>query len=163
MSNSHCGQDRVVIVTDTPFVALVEECIELRDVAQRVLSVPLGGKGLTRIEGLVLLSVVEADRLQTVSQVGRNIGHPRQVIQRAVNRLEELGLMTKEPNPHHKTSPLITPTTEGRKFEARMGERLVGTIGKALNAKDVAACLRIASELKALRYKIEMLADRAEE
>ncbi len=146
-------------LTDDHFIALVEECIHLRDAAQRVLSSPLGGDRLTRLEGLVLLSLVEAESPQTVAQLGRNIGHARQVVHRAVLRLEELQLVEKQPNPHHRTSPLVVPTAKGRTFEKRMGEVLVGTIGSVLDAGDLDDCRRMAKRIRGLRAKVERLGD----
>lgn len=142
--------ERRMKVTENPFIALVEECILLRDNAQRILSVALGGDRLSRLEGLVLLSLAEAESELSASQLARNLGHPRQVIQRVVNRLEHLGLVCKKSNPHHKTSPIIVPTEAGRDFEGEAGRALLATIGSVMGEQDMRSCESIVVELRRL-------------
>ena len=96
-----------------PLVAMIEESILLKDNAQRILSRELSGPSLSRLEGLVLVSIVGAGQPQTVPQIGRALSSSRQVINRAANRLEELGLVRKLQNPDHKTAPLLEPTAAG--------------------------------------------------
>ena len=142
-------------VKENPLVMLIEESIRLRDSAQQVLSEVLATETLTRLERLVLLSITEFGRPLTVSQVGRNLGHSRQVVQRAANQLVSLGFLEKLPNPDHKTSPLLQPTDSGRAFERQMGEALVQMVNTLLTDADIATCLRVADALKKLRTKIE--------
>lgn len=141
--------------TDNPFVAMIEESIHLRDSAQKILSEALGGNTVTRLERLVLLVLTGAGQPLTVSQIGRNLGHSRQVIQRAVNQLIELEMLEKQPNPHHKTSPLIAPTAKGTAFEQQMSEKLVEIVSSLLTRNDLGVCQRIRRDLNGLRKKIE--------
>lgn len=134
---------------------LIEESIHLRDSAQNILSEALGGKTLTRLERLVLISLTEAGNPQTVSQIGRNLGHSRQVVQRAANRLLELELVEKSPNPDHKASPLLAPTKKGLKFEQQMGDMLVSIVGGLLTERDIRMCRRVCRDLRKLREIIE--------
>jgi len=70
--------------------------------------------GLTGIETLTLIAIAHATTPPTVPQVGRSLGHPRQVIQRAVRVLEDEGLVKPLPNPGHKRAALLVATEKGR-------------------------------------------------
>lgn len=142
-------------IIENPLVSLIEETIHLRDSAQNILSEAVGENSLSRLERLVLISLTEAERPLTASQIGRNLGHLRQVVQRAANRLLELQLIQKLPNPDHKTSPLLEPTAEGLNFERRMGSTLNDIVDKLLTEADIKACLKMCKDLKKIRAKIE--------
>ncbi len=49
----------------------------------------------------------------TVAQVARRMGLSRQGVQRIVNDLERLGMVTFESNPDHKRAPLIAVSKKG--------------------------------------------------
>ncbi len=142
-------------VKENPLVMLIEESIHLRESAQKILSEALGGETLTRLERLVLLSITEAGRPMTASQIGRNLGHSRQVVQRAANQLVALSLLKKLPNPDHKTSALLEPTEKGREFEQQMGDTLIAIVNGLLTDRDIKTCQRVCAELKRLRGLIE--------
>ena len=74
--------------------------------------------GLPEMELTVLTAVVNAAASPTVAQIGRSLGHPRQVVQRAANRLAELGLIAFVDNPGHKRASLIVATDAGRRLKA---------------------------------------------
>jgi DNA-binding MarR family transcriptional regulator len=78
---------------------------------------------LSGIEVLTLIAIAHATTPPTVPQIGRSLGHPRQVIQRAVRVLEERGLVQPLPNPGHKRAPLLEGTEDGR------------TLGRAIDAQ----------------------------
>ncbi len=138
-----------------PLVAMIEESILLKDSAQRILSKELSGPSLTRLEGLVLVSVVGADQPQTAPQIGRALSSSRQVIGRAANRLEELGLIRKLPNPDHKTAPLLEPTAEGRKYEKLLGSAFDRIVDDIVSGPDLKKCEQIASDIRRLRALLE--------
>ena len=69
--------------------------------------------GLGESELTVLNAVVEAERPPTVSQIGRSLGHARQIVQRAANGLIAAGLIETLPNPDHKRAPLLRATQTG--------------------------------------------------
>ena len=142
-------------IKENPLVMVIEESILLRDSAQSILSEALGGDSLSRLERLVLISLTEAGMPLTAAQIGRNLGHTRQVIQRAANRLVELDLVQRRPNPDHKTAFLMEPTKKGLKFEQQMGNALVGIVDTLLTEKDIEMCRRLYRDLKKLRDKIE--------
>lgn len=69
---------------------------------------------LSGIEVLTLIAITHATTPPTVPQIGRSLGHPRRVIQRAVRVLEERDLVQPLPNPGHKRAALLTGTEKGR-------------------------------------------------
>jgi DNA-binding MarR family transcriptional regulator len=69
---------------------------------------------LSGIEMLTLIAITHAITPPTVPQIGRSLGHPRQVIQRAVRVLEQRGLVQPLPNPGHKRAALLVETDDGR-------------------------------------------------
>ena len=142
-------------IKQNPLVMVIEESILLRDSAQSILSEALGGDLLSRLERLVLISLTEAGTPLTAAQIGRNLGHTRQVIQRAANRLVELDLVQRLPNSDHKTALLLEPTKNGLKFEQQMGSALIGIVDTLLTEKDIEMCRRLCRDLKKLRHKIE--------
>jgi len=87
--------------------------------------------GLSSMEMTVLNAVVEASAPPTVPQIGRRLGHPRQVIQRATNLLLERGLIATEQNPNHKRAVLLTATAAGAAMKAR-ADALAAAISTAL-------------------------------
>ena len=50
----------------------------------------------------------------TVAQIARRMGLARQGVQRIVNDLERLGMVTFESNPDHKRAPLIAVSKKGQ-------------------------------------------------
>lgn len=81
------------------------------------------GLGLSDMDSTVLVAVVEAKTPPTVPQIGRSLGHPRQVIQRAANALVAAGLVVLVDNPDHKRASLLLPTDAGRKLQALANAR----------------------------------------
>lgn len=89
------------------------------------------GTGLTDMEHTVLAAVAEARSAPTVPQIGRSLGHPRQVIQRAANGLCEKGLITLVTNPDHKRASMLAATAAGNAVQAQANKK-AETIAAAL-------------------------------
>lgn len=110
---------------------------------------------LLGVEALTLSAVISADRPVTVPQIGRSLGHARQVVQRAANVLEDRGLLTTQDNPGHKRAAFLVATQAGlelkRKFDDAADEIM------AILAKDLApAGIRAATDgLRQLRKVTE--------
>jgi DNA-binding MarR family transcriptional regulator len=79
--------------------------------------------GLSGIEVLTLFAIAHSPSPPTVPQVGRSLGRPRQVIQRAVRVLEDQGLLRALPNPGHKRAVLLAATESGRALGTRIAEQ----------------------------------------
>ena len=134
---------------------LIEESILLRDSAQEILSQNFAGQELSRIEGLVLTAIAENDRAMTAPQVGRILGHSRQVMKRAVDSLVEQQLVEKHENPDHKTAMLLTLTPRGKEYTENTGKILVDVVSSLLTDADIELCQKMGRELKRLRGLIE--------
>ena len=75
--------------------------------------------GLTSARWQILGAIVQADRHQPVAWLARDLGANRQNVQRIVNDLQQDGLMSFEPNPHHKRAQLVVLTPKGQQaYEA---------------------------------------------
>ena len=110
---------------------------------------------LSEMESVVLTAVVGAQRPPTVSQIGRSLGHPRQVIQRTANMLMSHGLIEARHNPDHARSKLLVATDAGREIQAqrdagglRIAAEMVGDLDAALLERTSEGLGIIRSELE---------------
>ena len=139
-----------------PLVGLSDELIRLNGRLKGMFAGARRSEGLGDSELTVLNSVVEADRPPTVPQIGRSLGQPRQLIQRAANSLMAQGLIEAELNPDHKRAVLLRPTDQGtalkREMDARadaIAERIAGDIDADRVRQAVALLHDIRQELEA--------------
>ena len=111
--------------------------------------------GLSSMEAMVLAAVVEAASPPTVPQIGRSLGHARQVVQRATNSMIEKGLIAHGSNPDHKRAPLLLATDEGKATKALADTRAIAAANGLLQDIDSDKCERLTDELRSLRHEIE--------
>lgn len=79
--------------------------------------------GLTSARWQVLGSVgLDEQHSKTVAQIARRMGLARQGVQRIVNDLENLGLLTYEDNIDHKRAKLVQLTSAGEAALTGIGE-----------------------------------------
>ena len=71
--------------------------------------------GLTSPRWQVLRAIYDAERAQPVAWLARDMGGNRQNVQRIVNDLQKMGLVTLEVNPHHRRASLVVLTDKGRR------------------------------------------------
>lgn len=102
-----------------PLIGLIDEVIRLNGRLRPVFAEVRRTLGLGESELMVLNAVVEADRPPTVSQIGRSLGYPRQIIQRAANMLVHSDYIATAANPDHKRAPLLIATDKGRATKQR--------------------------------------------
>ncbi|WP_226019020.1 MarR family winged helix-turn-helix transcriptional regulator [Novosphingobium sp. FKTRR1] len=110
------------------------------------------GSSLSDMEHTVLVAVVEARRAPTVPQIGRSLGHPRQVIQRAANRLIEAELIAAAPNPDHKRAGLLVPTPTGRALQTeanRQARQLAASLMTCLDPAEVQQATALLTTIRA--------------
>ena len=138
-----------------PMIRLADELIRLNARLRSVFAGVTATTGLAPMELTVLTAVTEATTAPTVAQIGRGIGHPRQVIQRAANALVAGGLIETAPNPNHKRAPVLRATTSGRRLKARADALAFQSADAALRELDAAQCERLVDELHDLRGRIE--------
>lgn len=94
-------------------IGLVDEVTRLGGRLKSTFAASRREAGLNESEMMVLNSVVEAQRPPTVAQIGRSMGQPRQLVQRAANSLAAAGLVETAPNPDHKRAVLLRATDKG--------------------------------------------------
>lgn len=138
-----------------PLITLIDELVRLRGRLQSVFAGATAVMGLSAMESTVLTAVIESHTPPTVSQIGRSLGHPRQVIQRAANVLIDAKLLEVASNPHHKRAPLLRATAAGNasyKDASTFAKRAASSLAHVL---DLSECERLARELHELRSKIE--------
>lgn len=138
-----------------PMIRLADELIRLNARLRTVFAGVTATTGLAAMELTVLTAVTEARAAPTVAQIGRSIGHPRQVIQRATNALLAAGLLETAANPNHKRAPILRATAAGRALKARADKLALESADAALRELDTAQCERLADELHDLRGRIE--------
>ena len=96
--------------------------------------------GLTSARWQILGAIAAAERPQPVAWIARDLGANRQNVQRIVNDLYEEGLVSFEPNPHHRRAQLVVLTDKGRKaFAAAMELQTpwVNQLSEDLSPKDL--------------------------
>jgi len=93
--------------------------------------------GLTSARWQVLGAIHSAPSPQPVSWLARNRGLKRQGVQRIVNELESEGLVSFEPNPHHRRAKLVVFTKAGRKAYDAATERQIEWVNRL--SRDIAA------------------------
>src|SRR5690606_17193940 len=117
----------------TEFERFADEVARLRGRIRALYAGTRAASGLAEMELTVLTAVVNAATSPTVAQIGRSLGHPRQVVQRAANRLAELGLIIFSDNPEHKRASLLVATEAGRRLKAAEHDR-AQAVTQALHA-----------------------------
>lgn len=136
-------------------IQLIDEVLRLHGRLRTIFGDVNAMTGLAPMESTVLAAVVEAQIAPTVPQIGRSLGHPRQVIQRAANALIAAGLICTEPNPHHRRAPLLLPTDAGHALKHMADERAVRAADALLQTVGERTCKRLTDELRTLRSQIE--------
>ena len=139
-----------------PLIRLIDEVARFGGRVQSLFEDVHSETGLKTMENLVLNAIVEADFTPTVPQIGRSLGHPRQVIQRTVNDLVDAGFVEKLPNPDHKRAPLLGVTKKGSKLKEWSDTQALAVANAFLGNVDPCFCEKLALELKEVRKAIEV-------
>lgn len=141
-----------------PLMQLVDEVSRLQGRVGSLFEEVQAASGLKPMKDLVLTAVFEAASPPTVPQIGRSLGHPRQVIQRAVNDLVDEGFIQRLPNPDHKRAPLLTVTTKGADVKDRTDAIALSIADAFLEGHDARQYSSLAGELREVRRAIEAFA-----
>lgn len=138
-----------------PLIAVVDEVSRLRGRLRDLFADIEYSPELSRLQSMVLAAVLEAPVPPTVPQIGRSLGHPRQVVQRAANELVEGGLLRKTENPDHKRANLLVATdrakeikTQSDRAATRLADEVMGDFGEL-------ECAELAEALRAFRHYLE--------
>lgn len=137
------------------FVALLDELARMRGRTVGVFRGMNLALGLSEIESVVLSAVVGAARPPTVPQIGRSLGHARQVIQRASDTLAARGLIVSEDNPDHRRARLLAPTKAGRTLKQVADTEGLVLAEAMTDGLDTALIERVVADLHAIRVAIE--------
>jgi DNA-binding MarR family transcriptional regulator len=108
--------------------------------------------GLTSARWQILGAIVQAGRPQPVAWLARDLGANRQNVQRIINDLKNDGLVSFEPNPHHKRAQLVVLTPKGQQaYEGavELYNPLIAQLGDGLSIDDIAAAQRVLTRLRA--------------
>ena len=143
-------------------IALIDELIRSGSRMRSIFAHVTEGSGLNAMQSAVLTAVAESRTPPTVPKIGRSLGHPRQVIQRAVNVLLQEQLIEAAPNPDHKRAPLLRVTAAGQIIKDEMDARAVAAADRLLTVLAVARCERLTADLHSLRSDIEAFFRREE-
>ena len=95
---------------------------------------------LTSARWEILGAIAYAGRPQPVAWLARDMGANRQNVQRIVNDLQKAGLVSFEPNPHHRRAQLVILTEKGKQaFDAamRLQAPWINRLSTGLSVKDV--------------------------
>lgn len=136
-------------------IYLVDEVVRIRSRISTLFAGVQHATGLKNMENAVLMAVLEANTAPTVPQIGRSLGHPRQVIQRAVDALEAIGYIEKHPNPDHKRVPLLVATEKGFAYKEITDKQALAVAEDFLKGFDSAKCQQIGDDLHQLRQALE--------
>ena len=112
--------------------------------------------GLTSARWQVLGGIAYAERPQPVAWLAHDMGGNRQNVQRIVNDLRKMGLVTLEVNPHHRRASLVVLTEKGRRtFDEAMRVQApwANLLSEDLAIKDIDMTRRVVA---ALRKKLEL-------
>jgi len=111
--------------------------------------------GLTSARWQILGAMISAQRAQPVAWLARDMGANRQNVQRIINDLHKEGLVTFEPNPHHRRAQFVVLTDKGKQaFDAamRLQAPWINSLAEGLPAKDLQTMHRV---IVGLRKKLE--------
>ncbi|MCT2399335.1 MarR family winged helix-turn-helix transcriptional regulator [Novosphingobium mangrovi (ex Huang et al. 2023)] len=137
------------------FLAMIDEILRLQNCFEDLFGELSEASGMSTLQKLVLFAVFEAPVPPTVPQIGRDLGHPRQVIQRIVNELVDADILEKMPNPHHKRAMLLVPTDKAQAMKRQAEDRALETAEAFLGEFSAPRCAGLTGELKALREALE--------
>ncbi len=114
------------------------------------------GNRLTKPHGLTgarwqVMGPIDLEGPLTVAQIARRMGLARQGVQRIVNDLEGIGMVTLEPNRDHKRSPLVSITDEGNHVMVAINKAQaawVNVLSEGLSERQINQALRILRQLR---------------
>ena len=114
------------------------------------------GNCLTRPHGLTgarwqVMGPIDMEGPLTVAQIARRMGLARQGVQRIVNDLEKVGVVTLKPNQDHKRSPLVSITDKGNRVMLAINEAQadwVNVLSEGFSERQINQALRTLRQLR---------------
>jgi DNA-binding MarR family transcriptional regulator len=136
------------MVDQNQIALLVADVFEAAGAARRHGERLAAAAGQTQARWQLLSVASEGD--WTVPHIARRLGITRQAVQRTANELLGTGDIRLEPNPNHRSSPLIRLTAAGERVLATMSEAATAwhaELAPTLDAADLAAARRVLQAL----------------
>ncbi len=137
------------------FVGLVDDIERIQRPYRAAVGAVQEELDLSGMEMSVLSAVAEAGTPMTVPQIGRRLGHARQVVQRSANVLIGRGLIEARDNPDHKRAVLLFPSKNGVAAKARADERAEELVAPFLEPFDADTLAEISRTMRAVRAALE--------
>lgn len=137
------------------FIALLDELARMRGRTTSAFRGLPASFGLSELESVVLSAVVGATRPPTVPQIGRSLGHARQVIQRATEALSTRGLVATRENPDHKRARLLVATPAGQALKRSADLDGLELASALTDGLDRTLLARVVGDLHEVRGAIE--------
>lgn len=112
----------------------------------------VSGLGLTSARWQILGAIARSEHPQPVAWLARNLGANRQNVQRIVNDLHTLDLVSFETNPHHRRAQLVVLTEKGHSTYAAamlLQAPWVNRVTEGLTVDDFEIFQRVISVLRA--------------
>lgn len=138
-----------------PFIDLIDRTARLQGRLKGAFTDSRLSTSLGETELTVLNAVTEAPTPPTVPQIGRALGHPRQVIQRAANSLMAAGLIESGENPEHKRAVLLMPTPAGLALKQEANRRADAIAADLLTGVDAQLVIEATRLLESIRLQLE--------
>jgi DNA-binding MarR family transcriptional regulator len=138
-----------------PLIGLIDATSRIRGRLKSAFAQSTENCGLTEMEMTVLNAVTEAKSAPTVPQIGRALGHPRQVIQRATNTLIENGMIAAQDNPDHKRAMLLITTDKGLALKREVNAIANQIEAELLRSIDAALVIETTTKLETLRAQLD--------
>lgn len=111
--------------------------------------------GLSSARWQVLGAIHFAETPQPVAWLARNMGLSRQGVQRIANELEKDGLVSFEPNPHHRRANLVVMTRKGQEVYAAADQRQtewVNSLSQDFDLDELRCAFKV---INAIRARLE--------
>lgn len=137
------------------FSALLDEVARIRGRTPGLFAPVNAQTGLSAIELTVLNAVAGAAAPPTVPRIGRSLGHPRQIVQRAANTLIAQGLIASAHNPCHKRASLLVLTPQGHVMKRKADAIARRCAEPVIAALDISVLGKAAKALHEVRMAID--------
>lgn len=144
-----------MIESRSEIVLLIDSLARLHGRLRGVFGAVRQATGLAEMEQTVLTAVAEASSPPTVARIGRSLGHPRQVIQRAANALADAGLIAFAENPDHKRAQWLIATPAGKALQQAANRQAEAIATTLLRTVDPAQVRQARALLDTIRTAIE--------
>ena len=111
--------------------------------------------GLSSARWQVMGAIHFSETPQPVAWLARSMGLSRQGVQRIANELQKEGLVSFEPNPHHRRASLVVLTQKGQEAYDAADQRQikwVNSLSEDFDLNDLQCALKV---ITAMRVKLE--------